>query len=320
MPSAEYRARRSGQPGPRHALTTRRFAALVASAAGVTLGWAVLAAPSLAASAGSPNLSAMTLQLPDLPQGSAILQSGKAPSDGALAAYSRSFEILGRKGPAFVNSTVELESNAEYASLVFADIRRGVNSAAFHHILASEFISRIPRRDHITTRDVTIGRSRSLKAGAGAIYLPLTLRAQHRTISAVFSFMLVDRTIGDIFGVRDPGGRLPAIGGLDDAMTAHMLAGLIPAASAPPAVAGTATVGQTLTATPGTWSDSPTLAYQWQMCDATGANCADVAGATGPTYDVPVGNVGSTLRVLVTATTSAGVATAPSTVTAVVTS
>jgi chitodextrinase len=92
-----------------------------------------------------------------------------------------------------------------------------------------------------------------------------------------------------------------------------------PSNTALPAVSGTAQVGQTLTATPGTWSGNPTtFAYQWQRCDAAGASCASIAGATSQTY-VPVdSDAGSTLRVAVTARTPLGTATATSAPTAVV--
>ena len=44
-------------------------------------------------------------------------------------------------------------------------------------------------------------------------------------------------------------------------------------------------LGQVLTAANGTWSNSPTgFVYQWQRCDAGGANCAAIGGATDPTY------------------------------------
>ena len=41
--------------------------------------------------------------------------------------------------------------------------------------------------------------------------------------------------------------------------------------------------------------------YQWQRCDAAGANCVPVAGATAPTYAVLPTDVGATLNVVVTA-------------------
>jgi hypothetical protein len=87
-----------------------------------------------------------------------------------------------------------------------------------------------------------------------------------------------------------------------------------PSSDAPPAVSGTAEDGQTLTATPGAWSgtDPMTHSYQWQRCDAAGANCADVAGATGSTYELGDDDAGHTVRVVVTATNEEGSQTAAS--------
>jgi hypothetical protein len=80
-----------------------------------------------------------------------------------------------------------------------------------------------------------------------------------------------------------------------------------PLNTAPPAIAGTAAVGQPLSASTGTWTGSPTsFAYQWQRCDATGASCAAIAGATAATYTVDAADAGSTLRVAVTATNATG--------------
>jgi hypothetical protein len=71
---------------------------------------------------------------------------------------------------------------------------------------------------------------------------------------------------------------------------------------------GVAHAGQTLSADPGTWNGTGRLAYryQWQQCDASGANCHDIAGATNSTFTPTASLVGSTVRVVVTATNDAG--------------
>src|SRR5207253_2079298 len=80
-----------------------------------------------------------------------------------------------------------------------------------------------------------------------------------------------------------------------------------PAATAPPTISGTAASGQTLTAANGTW-DAGSLAFtiRWQLCDATGSACADIPGETGVTYTARPADIGSTLRVAVTASGAGG--------------
>jgi hypothetical protein len=95
-----------------------------------------------------------------------------------------------------------------------------------------------------------------------------------------------------------------------------------PSNTAAPTVSGTAQEGQTLTASTGSWNSSSntTYAYQWQRCNASGAACANISGATSQTYTVGSADVGNRLRVLVTATNSDGSSSAPSGTTGVVTS
>jgi hypothetical protein len=83
--------------------------------------------------------------------------------------------------------------------------------------------------------------------------------------------------------------------------TAAVVAEAKPPNTAPPTITGTATVGSTLTANPGTWTGSSiTFTYQWRQCDASGANCTAITGATGNTYVIASGDVGHTIRVDVT--------------------
>ena len=93
-----------------------------------------------------------------------------------------------------------------------------------------------------------------------------------------------------------------------------------PTNTAPPTITGTPKVGETLTAQNGTWSNSPTaFQYQWQRCNATGASCANVAGAIQKTYLLTSADVGRTMRVRVTGINADGATNARSAQTAVVT-
>jgi hypothetical protein len=92
-----------------------------------------------------------------------------------------------------------------------------------------------------------------------------------------------------------------------------------PSISSLPVVSGAPQDGQTLSASSGAWSGGPTsYAYQWQRCDGSGSACGDVAGRASSSYAVGSADVGTTLRVVVTATNSGGAASAASLVTAVV--
>src|SRR5579862_5019067 len=74
-----------------------------------------------------------------------------------------------------------------------------------------------------------------------------------------------------------------------------------------PSISGSARDGSLLRASHGGWSDSPTgYTYQWLRCDAEAGNCAAISGATSQTYTVQTVDVGSRLRVQVTASNSAG--------------
>ncbi|MGZ4674371.1 MAG: right-handed parallel beta-helix repeat-containing protein [Ilumatobacteraceae bacterium] len=80
-----------------------------------------------------------------------------------------------------------------------------------------------------------------------------------------------------------------------------------PSNTALPVISGTATQGQTLTTSNGSWNGSPTAyAYQWRQCDASGNNCTNITGGTSSSYTLAAGDVGQTVRVVVTATNAGG--------------
>lgn len=84
-----------------------------------------------------------------------------------------------------------------------------------------------------------------------------------------------------------------------------------PLNSTPPAVTGTAKIGEALTVSNGTWTGAPTkYAYQWQRCISS--SCSDIAGAASKTYTVATADGGHTLRSVVSATNADGTSTANS--------
>jgi hypothetical protein len=112
------------------------------------------------------------------------------------------------------------------------------------------------------------------------------------------------------------------------AVTVLVVAGLSNAASnaAPvntgePKISGTAQEGQTLTTTSGSWTSTSTLtySYQWLRCNAQGAGCSNVGGATSSSYLVKKADIGDTLRARVTAKNADGSAQSTSNETGVVT-
>jgi hypothetical protein len=98
-----------------------------------------------------------------------------------------------------------------------------------------------------------------------------------------------------------------------------VIAGSRPLLVVAPSIGGDTTEGATLTASPGSWLwRNAAFSYEWQRCDASGANCAPVAGETASTFVLGHDDIGSTIRVLVTARGLSAPASASSTATSVV--
>jgi len=79
-----------------------------------------------------------------------------------------------------------------------------------------------------------------------------------------------------------------------------------PVCTVPPVVSGTATVGQTLTRTTGTWTGSPTFTTVWQR------NGVPIPGATASTYVLVLADAGALVGAVVTGTNISGSASSAS--------
>lgn len=100
-------------------------------------------------------------------------------------------------------------------------------------------------------------------------------------------------------------------------VTANQIEARTPAApdnTVIPVITGTAQVGQTLTASTGTWTGTPTpvLTYQWED------DGVPIVGATGATLLLLVAQLGGVITVVVTGTNPSGTDTAESLGTAAV--
>ena len=79
-----------------------------------------------------------------------------------------------------------------------------------------------------------------------------------------------------------------------------------PVNTAHPTVSGTtnrtAYPGQTLTADPGTWNPTGTIAYQWMSSSDGGTTWTPISGATSASYTLAGSDTGNEIRITVTET------------------
>ena len=86
-----------------------------------------------------------------------------------------------------------------------------------------------------------------------------------------------------------------------------------------PSISRSPILGQTLTASTGSWTKSPTTyRYSWKDCNSAGYNCISIGDATRTSLLLGTRDVGHTIRVVVTASISSGSGTAQSLPTKVV--
>lgn len=273
----------------------------------------------------------MALQSADLPPDSRIAAQGEVKGTGAQAAYRRTFFWSpsgrgARFGKARVVALVQdvylttSPANAEFAALQYS-IK--VESAAQRQSLGTSMLRGAGRKGRAQARQLTVGAPRTPSIGDLAIVRRLRLKTRRDSIQGITAVLTVDRVTSALVLVARPKSKAserdfyPLLRQVGQRITQSLL----PHTVAPPAIAGAVRVGETLRAGTGTWDPATppkTFAYQWERCDAAGANCQALDGATGQAYNVANADRASTLRATVTASNAVGSAAASSAVTAVV--
>jgi hypothetical protein len=282
----------------------RRAFACCAIATVVALSIAVGVVFAAGQPAGVPDLSQMVLQQKDFAS-TKVTSQGYQASPDFVAVYDRKFGLSKTTtGARFVGvfSEVDLTSSANEAQTGFVELNSILRSSAGRKLIVSAIVNGSGK--HISQKNVRLGSVRSIATADNGLLLPIRLKVVGIPFSADFIVVQRGSVVGFLLLVSMPGQtiRLADATALANAMTGHIGLGLRPQNTGLPTITGTASPGQTLTAATGAWLNSPTaFTYEWQRCDASGSACAPISGATGTTYTVSAADVGSTIRVSVTA-------------------
>lgn len=291
------------------------IAAFVAAIAAASAVVATAAAP-----AGTPDPSAVVLKAADFSGATDVSHSSIGAVGSLVVAYENvvSFKRpYGASKYGAVVSTAFVETDIPNATAAYTRLARSYSTKATRTAIVKQFSgsAKNVKTKAIKPRALGIGDS-SMEIGFVA-----TMPAQG-TMNFSIELLRIDRIL--VQNIALGAGKTVAVAdakALTGLVAGHAKSVLGPVSLTPPTVTGTAQVGQTLTATPGTWNSAAlTFGYQWQDCDATGTTCTPIAGATASTYVLQPTDANQTVRVVVTGTNPYGAASANSAVTAVVAS
>jgi hypothetical protein len=307
-------------------LLARRPSSLVARRLFIGLGVALLiglataggtargaAAVPGAVPPGTPNLALIALGPADLPGGRVLKQRYFADPD-LVAGYDREFRSgasIGHSRALSLGNELDVLENDADAHGLYVTVKSIFGSSGGRALLAKSIKDQF-RKDVKAkgTTKVTYGKIRALGVGNETFVQPITV-----TVVSVIRFSFVisvtrqARILSWLTVIGQPGGKVATedIARLQRVVAGRILTALEPTNTALPTITGTATQGQTLTGSDGTWTNTPPgFTRSWLRCDVAGANCVAIAGATATTYTVAATDVGATLRYSVTATSSSG--------------
>jgi hypothetical protein len=289
---------------------------LVALFAATCAAATVLGTAAGAGVPGTPPASSMALTAKDFPGAKTASQGtlSIAGDPNLIGAYQRDLKFGSPYGASrylFLNTEVLLASSVDTAAAEYHNDGHEFSTAKGQAELVKLSVGEVGAKNvksvsRIKARPLGFGDS-ALEIGAivhtkGGVSIDVSL-----SLYRVGKVVVLDFAIGGGSKINAADAR--AFGKVG---VAHIDAALVPIAISAPTITGAAVQGQTLMASSGTWGDEPaSYAYQWQHCDATGANCTAVADATASTYAVTAADVGFTLRVAVTATNRFGSVASP---------
>jgi hypothetical protein len=287
---------------------------LVALVAVVSAGAAVAAPP-----AGTPDPKAIVLTAADFPSAAKDVSNEAIAGKGTLLAGYANIIVFSRpygqsRYEALVSEAL-VEADVSAATHDYGVLQREYQTASVRKELIKDFTKGIKNPKVTPVKLHALGVQQSVELG----FIVFDPKKKANTNFSI-SIIRVDRVL--VLHVAVGIGRhvyKADARAFATKVASHAAAVLVPISLGGPTVTGTPQVGQTLTATTGSWGGTPTAyAYQWQDCDSTGATCTPIANATGPTYVVQATDPNFTIRAQVTATNSFGSTVETSAITAVV--
>jgi hypothetical protein len=291
-----------------HAVAGRRCAFAAVVIAGVLL-------TGVSASAGGsppegPDLATMALATSDFARGAAVAREGFLPASSLIVAkYGRYFAPGARLGGQRLLSVaclVDLFTDTGTTSLGLSALRDALSTPAGQRVFAKQLTDEVASstRGTIKVKSVAFGRVIPLQSG---FRLKIRIGTSIGPVESVVAAIAVDRAIGLVNLDSYPRKHITATPAVLAAqkLAQHFQAAFRIRNVTAPAILGTPHLGATLTADRGRWAGGPSaFTYQWNHCDASGANCVPLAGAVSQTYVPGTADAGTTLTVTVTATNS----------------
>lgn len=175
--------------------------------------------------------------------------------------------------------------------------------------------------DAIVGRSLSVDAVRWTAAAPGATFRWLRCNANGRLCSTIDGASSLEYLVTAADAAHELVAVVTAAGrSVLSVASAPVRASAGPVSLSRPSLSGSLRVGAVLTGDAGVWSGGGTIsyAYQWYRCDARGADCSTLRGATRSTYTEIDADVGHTLAVTVHATDSTGAAAAYSSLAGVV--
>lgn len=275
------------------------FAVRVA-AAGVLLAGMVgmSAAAATAASTPPPSASSLLLRATDL-GGRAKTVEQRRDSTSATVQFGPGLRI-GSVRLLTARFGVSVASDSDTAHEAFALVVRRFSRAAFRKSFVTETARAVSSELQTKQRHVAAGPL--LASGTDQKHFVGSFTVDGSSVRLGVAILRVDRALELVFVVGLVDGPLGArdVQRVVALARERIRAGFALEVTEPPSVKGVPFVGQKLWADVGRWTGGPAdFSYVWSRCDATGAACVDIPGATGSSYAVDSTDEGSTLRVKV---------------------